>query len=357
MSKVAVFSKLEMSGGSEFRCVELCNGLARFTDNEVFLLAEHKIPDKLQKYLDPKVQVICDVFSSPKYFYDLDILLIVNTDTKDFSLKDYWLGKTARHNIPIDLNRMVGKKIFFLYNFLVSPSRHLSELSSEGWDIRIIVTNTNFFNEIGKQDRYDSVKILPRYILESPINPDSLIIRERKVEEESPVVFGMHSKRAGSKWNDDIPKLINKVNQRYGEDRIKFRFMGIKGELTPKLAPFENAKCLKEDEEVVKDFINSLDVFLFFPDWKREEPWSRVVAEGMVAGCPIIALDKGGTKDQVLHLNNGFLCKNFDDYYNRIIYFMEHKNTILEMSKNSLRISKSFYTEKIIQKFMEMAKI
>ena len=59
---------------------------------------------------------------------------------------------------------------------------------------------------------------------------------------------------------------------------------------------------MKENEESVRDFLDQLDVFLFFPEWSREEPWSRVVAEAMVSGCPIIALDRGGTKDQVLKM-------------------------------------------------------
>ena len=112
----------------------------------------------------------------------------------------------------------------------------------------------------------------------------------------------------------------------------------------------ENVTCLKEDEEKVKDFLKKIDIFLFFPDWKREEPWARVIAEAMVSGCPIIALNKGGTEDQVLKYNNGFLCKRYSDYYKHVIYFLEHKDIIPIMSKNSIRISKNFYCEKIAQK-------
>ena len=102
--------------------------------------------------------------------------------------------------------------------------------------------------------------------------------------------------------------------------------------------------------------LSTIDVFLFFPDWKREEPWARVIAEAMVSGCPVIALDKGGTKDQVLKFNNGFLCKRYNDYYKNIIYCIEHKNIISVMSKNSLRISKDFHTEKVIKKLLNIFK-
>jgi glycosyltransferase involved in cell wall biosynthesis len=343
-----------MAGGSEFRCIEFANGLIRFTTNETFVLAERKMPDRLRKHLDPRAVVIEDVFGSPKYFYDLDAMFVINTDAKEFSTKDYWTGKSPRHNLSIDLERMKNKKMFFLYNFIVSPSRHLSELVDEGWDINIVTTNSSFYSEITKQDRYESIRILPRYILESPINPDLLEVRERIIDVEKPIVFGMHSKRVGNKWNDEFPKLIEKMNDRYGAEKVKFRFMGIKSELSVKLTSFENVCCMKEDAESVKDFLNSLDVFLFFPDWGREEPWARVIAEGMVSGCPVIALDKGGTRDQVMHAHNGFLCKKIDDYYNHMVYMVEHPEMISKMSKNSLRLSKYFYTCDIIERMMRM---
>ena len=109
--------------------------------------------------------------------------------------------------------------------------------------------------------------------------------------------------------------------------------------MAQKIEKIENVTCLKEDQELVKDFLSKLDIFLFFPEWSREEPWARVIAEAMVSGCPVIALDKGGTRDQVLKENNGFLCKRYDDYYRRVIYFMEHREIISMMSKNSIRIS------------------
>ena len=157
------------------------------------------------------------------------------------------------------------------------------------------------------------------------------------------VNFGCHSKGADSKWNKDWPKLIKNINDRY--PTTTFRLMGKK---------IDGAMCLKENEEPVAEFLDKLDVFVFFPDYKREEPWARVIAEAMMAGLPIVALNRGGTSDQVLHWNNGILCKSFDDYHKALVYFMEHPEAVETMSKNSIRISKEFTTEKIIGKLMEM---
>jgi glycosyltransferase involved in cell wall biosynthesis len=337
-----------MAGGSEFRCVELCNGISKFTEHEAFLLSEKNLPSKLYDYIDKKVNVIENCFLTPEYFYQSDVILVVNTDSRNFSTLDYWTGKSSSHNFSIDIEKLKNKKMFFLYNFIVSPSRHLNQLKKAGIDVRILTTNHKFFDEITKQDRYEFVRDLPRYILTSPIDPDRLNISIREPSDK--ICFGMHSKRLGNKWNDEIEKLIKDVNNRYAKDQVEFRFMGIKKELKKKIEDIENVTCLQEDDEPVRDFLSKLDVFLFFPEWKREEPWARVIAEAIVSGCPVIALDKGGTKDQVLKYNNGFLCKKYNDYFEHVIYLIEHKEIISVLSRNSIRISKDFHTERVINK-------
>lgn len=341
-----------MAGGSEFRCVELANGIANYTGYESYLLAEKDFPPKIRAQISPKVKVVENCFTQPEHFYNTDYLVIVSTDAKEFSSMDYWCGKSIRHNWSIDLSKMEGKTICFLYNFIASPSRHLSDFP-KNINIKIITTNTKFYNEITKQDRYENIRLLPRYILESPIDNNKVNIFVRKHKE--PLCFGMHSKRVDNKWNDDILKLIEESTNRYG-DKICFRFMGVKQSLRDKLSQMKNVVSMKEDEEKVKDFISNLDVFLFFPDYGREEPWARVIAEAMVSGCPIIALDKGGTGDQVLNKHNGFLCKNYKDYYAAVVYMMEHPEIIEGMSKNSMRIAKAFYSESIINKLLNILK-
>jgi glycosyltransferase involved in cell wall biosynthesis len=350
---IVIFSKFDMSGGSEFRCAEFANGLTMYSDHKVFLMAEKNIPPRIENYLNPSVIKIKNCFQSPSYFYEADFILTINTDCKDFSTIDYWRGMSSRHNISLDLNKLKNKKMYFLYNFLISPSRHLYKFLEHDIDVGVIATNTKFYEEISKQDRYERIRILPRYILESPINPYNLNIRIRKPVDG--ITFGMHSKRVGNKWNNEIYKLINAINDRYGSDnKIKFRFMGVKEELKKKIKDINNVNCLKEDEESVSDFLSTLDIFLCFPEWSREEPWGRVIAEAMVSGCPVIGLNKGGTKDQILNYNNGILCKNFNDFYKSVIYFIEHKDVISKMSKNSIRISKNFYTKKIISKLLDI---
>ena len=324
-----------MAGGSERRCIELANGIAKYTDHEAVILAENGFPESLERLVD--VPIFRNALDVPQWFYKADYVIVVNTDCKEFSRLDYWQGKTHRHDKMVELVDI--KKMVFLYNFLVSPSRHLDEIAKRT-DASIIVTNRKFFDEITKQDRYERIRHLPRYILGSPIDPDKIITRVRK---GYGVNFGCHSKRLGNKWNSDWPKLIEKIVKRY--PTTTFRLMGkeIKG-----------AMSLKENEEPVAEFLDKLDVFVFFPDYKREEPWARVIAEAMMAGLPIVALNKGGTPDQVLIWNNGILCKKFDDYYKALVYLIEHPDVVESMSRNSIRIAKEFQTENIIRRLTEI---
>lgn len=348
--RISVFSKFDMAGGSEFRCVEIANGLSKYTDNEVFILSEKKFAKNLNSYVNKSINIIEDCFDSPDFFYSTDIIIIVNTDSRDFSTVDYWIGKSDRHNKVINMDKMKGKTFCFIYNFLISPCRHLVDFKKYGIDVKIITTNRKFFDEITKQDRYEDARFLPRYVLESPIDNNKVDIFFREPKET--ICFGMHSKRLDNKWNDEILKLINDVNKRYGFDVIKFRFMGVKESLKNKIGNIKNVIAMDEDTESIRDFLKQIDIFLFFPDWKREEPWARVIAEAMVSGCPIIALNKGGTSDQVLNYNNGILCKNYNDYYKAVIYLIEHRDIIPIMSNNSIRIAKNFYSEEIVKKLI-----
>jgi len=330
-----------MAGGSERRCVELANGIQKYTNHDACILAERDFPGVLSSLVNDKVKVFPNAITNPQLFTDPDCVIVVNTDCREFSTLDYWEGKSHRHDKWIPIEGI--KKMLFLYNFLVSPAQHLHEIA-EFTNVGIITTNKNFFDEITKQDRYDRVKTLPRYILGSPINPKTI---HTKIRTEAKV-FGCHSKRLSSKWNMEWPKLEEKIKSRFPS--VDFRFMGMKEAVAKNM----KGVCLKEDENPVSDFLDSLDVFVFFPEYKREEPWARVIAEAMIAGLPIVALDRGGTSDQVLKFNNGILCKKFDDYHKILVYLIEHPKIIETMSRNSIRISKDFHTENVIKKLMEI---
>lgn len=347
--KIGVFSKLEMAGGSEFRCAEMANSIANHTPHQAFLLAEKDVPGRIGEYLNDKVKVFKNVFlPEPKnkdILYEMDAILIVNTDCKTFTHADYWLGKSERHGHAIDLSKI--KQMVFLFNFLVSPSRHLYTIEEHCKNVKIIVTNNKFFNEISSQDRYELVRQIPRIRLESPINPD---LYDSQKYPSSTIRFGMHSKGVGNKWNEDWPKLIEMCNKRLN-NQISFDFMGMPGSLSSKLKNFKNVRIRKENEVSVREYLNNIDVFTFFPSWKREEPWSRVVGEAMMSACPIVATNKGGNQDQVIHGNNGYLFKKLNDIFKHIVHLTENPDEIWRMGQNSLFLAQEFKSQNVAEKF------
>jgi len=348
---IGIFSKFNMSGGSEFRCAEMCNGIVRHTRHDSFLLAEGDIPSRIKKILDPKVKLYKNVFvPEPKNLekmYEMDALLIVNTDSKDFTSLDYWMGRSPRHGVTkFSIKKM--KQMIFLFNFIVSPSRHLDSIYKYNKDLKIITANRKFFLEIGKQDRYENVRHIPRMQLNSPI--DGALYAFPKTKSDK-IRVGVHSKGLSNKWNKDWPKLIKMCNERFGE-KIFFDFMGMPKDLAKKVRGVDNVKVRKEDEIPVSEYLSGIDIYCFFLDFKREEPWARCTAEAMVSGCPVLATPRGGNPDQITEGCNGFLCKDTNSFFQKIVYLVEHEKLINIMSGNAKFSSRDFVTQKVIEKFI-----
>ena len=351
--RIGIFSKIEMAGGSEFRCAELANGIAKHTFHKAFLLSEKKIPSRIRQIVCDQVSVIEHVMDSDEnmvILYDMDCLIIVNTDCKNFSTLDYWTGKSPRHSRVIDLSRI--RRMVFLYNFLVSPSRHLHTIQDICNDIRIIVTNNKFYNEIDNQDRYKLVRGFPRLRLESPIDPDKISI-EKILSDK--IRIGCLSKSLDSKWNEDYPELISIINNKY-RDRIYWRFMGMNSKIAKQLSGIPNVTIFPEFDVPVKDFLKQIDIFLFFPSWKREEPWSRSVGEAIMSGCPVITSYRGGNPDQVKPEYNGFLCKSLTDFETSISSLIDNPSTRKRFAENAIQFSKTFTSKAVINKLIEFVK-
>jgi len=58
--------------------------------------------------------------------------------------------------------------------------------------------------------------------------------------------------------------------------------------------------------------------------------------------------------NRLYNLKKALLCKRYNDYFKHVIYFLEHKEMIEIMSKNSIRIAQDFYTERVIGKLVKI---
>jgi glycosyltransferase involved in cell wall biosynthesis len=342
--KIGIFSKLGASGGSEFRAAEMANSLAR-ADHETYIFCENKINEKIKAVCIEKVQILEEIFKNNiSLLYEMDSILVINTDSYNFSKLEYWEEK------KVDLTKI--KQLVVLYNFVLDPSKHLSTIKTKCPDVRIITANKHFFNEISTQSRFNEIRHFPRIFLESPIDQNKVSSEKTK---SNKIRIGRHSKSISYKFNKETHSLIQRINEKY-KDQILWDFLGVDGDNAKELDEIPNIIIRKEFSVSVKEYLQNIDIFLFFIDWGRIEPWSRAVAEGMLSGCPILANNRGGNKDQILHGNNGFLCNSLDEFYGYLCYLIENPDWIKKYGKNSIIYSREFTPDKILKKYLDFIK-
>jgi hypothetical protein len=344
--RIGIFTKMDMAGGSEFRAVEMANAISRVEGYCGVLLAEKSIPDRLRKAIEAGVEVHEGVFTKPdvEALYSVDHLLVINTDSRDFTTAAYWDGRTGVHAYKVNLGQI--RQLVFLFNFIVSPSCHLPELRELVPDIRIITANSKFFDEISEQARYEEVRHYPRLQLESPI---SLGVAKPKTHAPR-LRFGMHSLPNADKWNSQFPELVRAVNEKWG-DQVVWDFMGMPGSLRRKITG-PNVILRPEFCVPVDEFLTGLDVFVFFVSWRREEAWARSVGEALMSGCPVITTGRGGNRNQVIHGNTGYLCKTVERFVESCGKLIETKQLLTDMRRNAASFARNFASEKVAERFL-----
>lgn len=349
--RIGVFSKLGSSGGSEHRCAELCNAIVRYTSHEAVLLCEQDVNGKILQRLDSRVTIVRNIFKPRPVnlddVYKVDRLIIVNSDSYSFAKRDYWDGRTDHHAAAVELNRI--PQMTFLFNFVVSPAQHLWTIAERCPDVRIVCTNRDFSRHIAESEKHRRIRDLPRTILESPIDPDTVVVDKSP---SSQIRIGKHSKSFGYKFNEEHKILVERINRRYG-DRVAWDFLGVPSDRAKELEQFKNVTLRPEYSIPVGEYLRNLDVFLFFISWERNEPWSRAVAEAMTSGCPVLATDRAGNRDQVEHENTGYLCKTVDEFEQALVTLIEQPEKIRRLGRNARIAAKRFSSRKVIEHLTE----
>lgn len=350
--RVGIFSKFHASGGSERRCIEMANALVRSGTHIAWLLCETGFSSRLTEITDSRVMIYrnwpIDLPAGAPRAEDLDCLLIVNTDSKEYCQHEFWEQRAALNQAAFDICHL--RQMVFLFNFIVSPSRTLASIAERCPRVRIITANRKFYDEIDDQDRYRAIRHLPRLILESPIDPQSV---SREKSASTRLRLGCHGSPSADKWNSDWPELITRVNAACGHDCVAWRFLGMPQPLAQTLLSIPNVTAHPAWSLPVGEFLKSLDICVSFPSWKREEPWSRSIAEAMMSGCPVITTPRGGNRDQVSSGVNGWLCRSLDDFVRCVAELVEIPERRHEMSRNACRLAESFQSSQVVSKFIE----
>jgi len=348
--RIGIYSKVGSSGGSEFRCAEMCNAILN-EGHESFLLCENDLNDKIRAYCNPKVTIYEDVLGKtgknlPR-LYEMDSILIINSDSQTFSRDDYWEGRTDKHNHHVDLTKI--KQFTILYNYVIGPATKLTTIRAKCPDVRIITANRMWFNDITNQIKFENIRHYPRLHLESPINPN--LITDKKTPSDK-IRIGRHSKAHGCKFNEEYINLIIRINEKF-QDKVVWDFLGVPSSRSNGLDNIPNATTRQEFSITVGEYLQNIDIFVFFVDWSRDEPWSRSIAEGIMSGCPVIANNRAGNKDQIIHGNTGYLCNTINDFFRYLCILIENHELRAQMGRNSRIFSMQFTSDKIIRKFLD----
>jgi glycosyltransferase involved in cell wall biosynthesis len=351
--RIGIYSKFTTCGGSEFRCTELANGIVRYTEHEAFLLSEGGIPERILEAVDDRVGVRAYMARSKDtaaFLYGLDSLVVVNSDSRRFTRAEYWLGGEKERGLAIDLTRIRG--LVFLFNYIVNPASCISSLLPHVQNIRIITANRRFFDELSAKETYRSIRHLPRFVLESPIDPESVTTGKAP---SNTVRIGQYSVGREDKFNEELVSLVARLNDRYGTF-ISWHFMGLPPSRAAALVRHPNVTIKKAFEEPIGAFLGHLDIFLFYPSWRRQEVWSRSVAEALASGCPVLATDKAGNREQIVHGNNGFLCRRLDDFLQYLALLIENPRDIRTLGENAALYSRFFSTKSVVSRLVEFVR-
>ncbi len=99
----------------------------------------------------------------------------------------------------------------------------------------------------------------------------------------------------------------------------EFRFLGAI-DLVGQVEGLEGFDILPPYSVAIENYYSGINVLLH--KTHSGETWCNVATEAMSSGIPIVAENRGGIKDQIIHGETGYLCNNGDDYikYCKLLY-------------------------------------
>ena len=100
--KIGIYTKFGITGGSEFRGIEMANAISDYTNHEISIFAEKNIIASLKEYLNPNIPIYTSTFKSKENIQilcSMDSILIINSDSKKYTTTDYWMKKIGESNL------------------------------------------------------------------------------------------------------------------------------------------------------------------------------------------------------------------------------------------------------------------
>ena len=117
------------------------------------------------------------------------------------------------------------------------------------------------------------------------------------------------------------------------------------------LQKYINGKVIEYfgEQEDVRPYLGMANVFVL-PSYREGTP--KTVLEAMSTGRAIITTDAPGCRETVQEGENGFLVrtKDIDSLYDRMVFLIEHPDTVKEMGKKGRLMAEKVFNVKLVNK-------
>jgi len=373
------------SGGLETQSKELAEGLVRlgYRVNAVSPQLELNITEKTENgvkytFLDcwySNTQAIKHMFSKPswaqkslEYFQNTNPDLVISQSSAGYTIikqKNRVPVLTIAHGTILREWKTFIKKGGYknLFQLLKTLQYVIREYLGKQ---KQFINKSDFVvtvSEDVKKDLLKETKISPRKVQVIYVGVDSSRFLKPKILNSDPIKLiyvGVLIKEKGVGY---AIRAMSKLKTKYPTIKLTIVGDGSDKNTFEKLVKALNLESFvtftgKVNYSQIPFLLNQNNIFIH-PSI-RDEGFPMVMLEAVTAGLPIIATDKGGTRNVVKSGVNGILLNPDQNLENQIIdaiSFIKDGIKLEDMSSESLKISKEFSFDKVLSQYDKIIKI
>lgn len=373
------------SGGLETQSKELAEGLVKigYTVNVISPRYELEVSEKMENGVDytfldcwySNTQAFKNIFSKPSW---VQVSLEYFNNTKpDFVISQSSAGYSIikqKNRVPV-LSIAHGTilrefKTFMKKGGYKNPVTFIKTLQ---YIIReyfgkqkefinesdfVVTVSEDVKKDLLKETKVDSEKVKVIYV-----GVDSARFLKPNISNSDPIKLiyvGVLIKEKGAGF---AITAISKLKKKYssiklmivgdGEDKVYFQSL-VKELKLDDFVTFTG----RVDYVQIPTLLNQNNIFIH-PS-VRDEGFPMVMLEAVTAGLPIIATDKGGTRNVVKSGINGMLLnpnENVEAQIIEAVKYIKDGMKLKDMSDESLKISKEFSFDKVISQYDQIIKV
>jgi hypothetical protein len=324
--------------------------------------------DKSQKYFQKMTCYLGDVFGMKmaKYAIKNDIDIIITYDTfsqKCYEYIDHYAKKRIIKVMDASAANLSYQKKIFEKDMKCSPE--FAEKLKQEISFTLNDERQNYYIDEAKRadyiiaasefskKSYVAVGVPQKNVFVCPYGMDSLNYEEKHIGKTDELVFtfmgGTRQAKGLSYVLEAFTRLSNKDTKLniVGKDNlvqdIKKKYRG-------------NIKYWGQQlHSKIPEILSETDILLF-PS--LSDGFGFAAAEGMAAGCPVIASENSGIADLIEDGINGYVIpiQSTEALYEKMLWFVDNREKIQTMSDNAVRTIKKMTWEQYNQKILDILK-